>query len=89
METFLFVVWNAAVFLVYGADKLFAKLQSRRIPEKLLLALAFCFGGMGAFCGMRVFRHKTRKPLFRMLVPLSVVINLALLGIFFRFLVGN
>ena len=89
MEIVLFITWNAVTFFIYGADKLFAKLQVRRIPEKMLLFLAFCFGGIGAFCGMQIFRHKTRKPLFRVLVPLSVVINFALLGIFFRFLVGN
>ncbi len=89
METFLFVAWNLVVFFLYGADKLFAKLQIRRIPEKVLLSMAFCFGGIGAFCGMQIFRHKTQKPLFRILVPSAVVINLALLSIFSRFLVGN
>ena len=89
MELFLFAAWNAVVFILYGADKLLAKLQARRIPEKSLISLAFCFGGIGAFLGMQLFRHKTRKPLFRTAIPLAVVLNLALLGVFFRFVVGN
>lgn len=65
---FILLAFNAVSFATYGADKRFAQLGTRRIPEKTLLALAV-LGPAGAYLGMQVFRHKTRKPLFRYGVP--------------------
>lgn len=41
-------------FAAYGADKSFAKLDSRRIPEEVYLALA-ALGAVGAYLGMLMF----------------------------------
>lgn len=71
----IFAVWNVFVFAVYGTDKLFAKRGVRRISERCLLWLAFFMGGTGALFAMSLFRHKTRKTKFRILVPLAVIIN--------------
>ncbi|MBQ1419121.1 MAG: DUF1294 domain-containing protein [Firmicutes bacterium] len=71
--------WNLIVFCVYGLDKYKAKKDKWRIPEKTLLLLAFFFGGLGAFLGMRVFRHKTKHRLFTIGVPLCLLLNLAAL----------
>ena len=73
------LLWNIVVFVVYGLDKLFAKIKCRRIPEKVLILLAFMGGSVGAFLGMQVFRHKIRKNKFKILVPLALVINVFLL----------
>ena len=58
------------VFTLYGVDKWKAKRQKWRISEMTLLGMAFVFGAAGAFVGMLLFHHKTRKWKFRILVPL-------------------
>lgn len=73
----LYFVWLAAVnvlaFLLYGADKRKAKKNRWRVPERSLLAAAVMGGAYGASAGMAVFRHKTRKPVFRIVTALSVI----------------
>ena len=60
--------WLAAIttvtFLTYGYDKLVAGTGATRVPEKVLLALAFAGGTVGALLGMRLFHHKTSKQSF-------------------------
>ena len=58
------ILINIAAFIVYGADKSYAKKGARRIPEKTLLLWAFLGGSIGALLGMKVFHHKTLKPKF-------------------------
>lgn len=79
MEKYIiyFIVWNILVASVYGIDKNKAQRGAWRIPEKTLLLLAFIGGGIGAFCGMHIFHHKTKKSLFKIGVPLCIVANAA------------
>lgn len=60
--------WLAAVtvvtFLTYGYDKLIAGTGAIRAPERILLALAFTGGTVGALLGMQFFHHKTSKESF-------------------------
>lgn len=63
-------VINAIAFLLYGLDKQKAKRHKWRIPEATLLGVAFLGGSIGAFLGMQVFHHKTRKAKFYIRVPL-------------------
>ncbi len=74
------LLWNLVVFLLYGTDKMLAKMEKRRISEKTLLASAFLMGGIGAFLGMELFRHKTKKPKFCVLIPFFCVAQLGLVG---------
>ncbi len=76
----IIAVWNLVVFLLYGIDKLKAIRNSWRISEKTLLVSAFLLGGVGAFFGMRIWRHKTQHTSFKVLVPLAAVITIALAG---------
>ncbi|CAG0952239.1 hypothetical protein METP3_00281 [Methanosarcinales archaeon] len=52
-------------FLIYGTDKLFAKLGFSRISEKTLLSITFFFGIIGSIAAMKIFKHKTKKNSFR------------------------
>ena len=70
-------VWNVMVFTLYGVDKWKAKRQKWRISEMTLLGMAFVFGASGAFAGMLLFHHKTRKWNFRILVPLFLLLQAA------------
>ena len=77
---------NVIAFAAYGMDKAFAKSGARRIPERMLLLLAFVGGAFGAGAGMLVFRHKTRKPKFRILVPIAIVVWIGISIAAIRFL---
>lgn len=56
---------NIIVFALYGSDKNKAVRAQRRIPERTLLIAGF-IGPWGAVAGMSYFRHKTRKPKFKL-----------------------
>lgn len=71
----LFLMWNIAVFLIYGIDKFFAIKKRSRIPEKVLILTALLMGGVGAFAGMYLFRHKTRKLKFRIFIPFTLIVS--------------
>ena len=65
-----FIVINLLTFLLYGLDKYKAIRQEWRIPERALLIMAFVGGAFGALSAMRIFRHKTRKGRFKLMIPL-------------------
>ena len=71
---------NLTVFALYGLDKLRAIRGAWRIPEKTLLAGAWLMGGVGAWLGMRVFRHKTRHRVFQVSVPIAAMLSLLLMA---------
>lgn len=73
----VFAVMNIAGFALMGADKRRAKRGEFRVPEAVLFAVAFFFGGVGSTAGMFVFRHKTRHLSFRILLPLFALISVA------------
>ena len=67
-------VMNAVAFAAFGYDKWKAKRGGWRTTEKLLLAFALFGCSIGAWSGMKVFRHKIRKMKFKaaMLLILTV-----------------
>jgi uncharacterized membrane protein YsdA (DUF1294 family) len=73
----VFVCLSVITFLFYAFDKLAAKQNARRIPEKLLHVLAMLGGWPGALLGQKVMRHKTAKPAFARVFWLTVLFNLA------------
>jgi uncharacterized membrane protein YsdA (DUF1294 family) len=77
--------WLAAVNVVafgyYGYDKARARLGSGRVPEVVLHGLVFAGGTLGAYAGMRYFRHKTIKASFRFLFWFLVVVQVALIAV--------
>lgn len=60
-----FLVVNILAFLLMGLDKWRAVRDAWRIPEFQLFLFPLLGGAPGGLLGMLVFRHKTRKPLFR------------------------
>lgn len=77
----IIAIWLAAINLLafgaYGIDKWKAVHDKWRTPERTLVLLAAAGGGLGAWLGMKVFRHKTKHTLFRVLVPLFTVLWIA------------
>lgn len=83
MKIFLvfYAIMTVVTFALYGADKSKAKKGKWRIPEKTLLLFAACFGGLGAFLGMKIFRHKTKHTSFKILVPVFMIIQFILIAV--------
>ncbi|MNH59880.1 hypothetical protein D3C85_1159200 [compost metagenome] len=59
----LLLVGNLIAFLLFWLDKEQARTGGWRISERSLL-LAVLFGGLGAWMGQHILRHKTRKQPF-------------------------
>ena len=73
------VIWNLAVFALYGIDKWKAIHGKWRVKESTLLLAAFMMGAAGALFSMYFFRHKTQKLTFKILVPLALLFNTTVL----------
>ena len=74
---------TVVAFLTYGYDKLIAGSGVTRVPEEVLLALAFAGGTVGALAGMWLFRHKTAKASFRVKFWLVVAVQILVLVVYF------
>ena len=77
----LLAIWNLITFFQMGLDKRKAVKGKKRIGEKTLLISAFVMRAAGSGAGMLVFHHKTKKWKFRILVPLALAVNLAVICI--------
>lgn len=75
------LIMNAAGVLFMHDDKRRAVQKKYRIPERVLLTIAFFGGSVGSYAAMYVFHHKTRKPRFSVGIPLMMVMQ----GCFFLF----
>lgn len=53
--------------------------ETERTPEGILFFMASCFGSLGVYAGMFIFRHKTRKWYFVIGIPLLIIQNIATL----------
>ena len=72
------LIINVVTFFVYGIDKYKAKHAKWRIPEATLLLLAAIGGSIGAWCGMKVWHHKTMHKKFKYGVPVIFILQVAL-----------
>ena len=72
---YLFIM-NAAGFLVMTADKLFAKANAWRVPERTLLGVAAMGGSIGVWLAMYIVRHKTKHMKFVIGVPLILALQI-------------
>ena len=75
-------VINVVTFFMYGIDKWKAKNSKWRIRETALLGLAVLGGSIGAWLGMKVWRHKTQHKKFKYGVPAIIIVQLALIVYF-------
>lgn len=72
------VAWSGALFALYGYDKRQARDGGPRVPERLLHLMALAGGAAGGWLGMLVFRHKTRRPVFRVVLGVAVALQAGL-----------
>ena len=75
----LLLLINLITFSVFGYDKQLAKNRKNRISERSLFLLMLFGGTIGGLLAMLVFRHKTKKTSFKLMVFGIIVIQLVLL----------
>ena len=73
-----FVIINIVSFIMFGIDKWKAAHKKWRISEAALMGMICIGGSVGGLLGMYVFRHKTRKPMFRYGVPFILILQAAI-----------
>jgi uncharacterized membrane protein YsdA (DUF1294 family) len=77
---------SVVTFLTYGYDKMIAGRGVTRVPERVLLGLAFAGGTVGAVLGMRLFHHKISKESFLERFWLIVAVQIVLIAGWYIFL---
>ena len=77
----VYLMLNVIAFSLFGLDKQRARRGLWRIRESVLLAVTWLMGGLGAWMGMRVFRHKTQKRVFVISAGVATVLQLALMAL--------
>lgn len=75
---FLLLFVNLSSFALMFYDKYMAQTGQWRVPERILFGFVLAGGGIGGCLGMKVFRHKTRKPMFTIGFPLITIIEYVL-----------
>jgi uncharacterized membrane protein YsdA (DUF1294 family) len=77
---------SGVTFGFYGYDKIQAKRKGGRVPELVLHGLAVLGGAAGGLAGQWLFQHKTRKPLFHIVLWLSLLGHLIVFVVFYQLL---
>lgn len=73
------VLMSIIAFFFFGNDKSLSKKQNVRIKEKTLLSIVAFGGGFGGIFGSSLFKHKTNKIYFTIIIYLSALIQVAVL----------
>jgi uncharacterized membrane protein YsdA (DUF1294 family) len=73
-----YVFFSTTLFIIYGIDKAQARADGRRIPEKVFHYLSMAGGFPGGLIGRPFFHHKTRNPVFMIILLCSMVIHIAI-----------
>jgi len=68
------IIINTVSFHLYRIDKKRAEHGEFRIPEYILLGVAFLGGALGAYCAMHEYRHKTLHTAFTIGVPIALAV---------------
>ena len=87
LTVYLFLI-NALGLVLMLTDKRRAQKNLWRIPERTLFLSALLGGSLGILLGMRLFRHKTRKPAFCVGIPVLLAVHI-LLAVFCIIFINN
>jgi uncharacterized membrane protein YsdA (DUF1294 family) len=71
---------NGCSFALCAWDKFAALMGWWRVSERGLIMSAVPFSALGAWLGIRVFRHKTRKPAFQLWVVALLLLQVLIGG---------
>ncbi len=67
---------NIIGILAMFIDKKKAERGAWRISEKALILITMFGGWIGTFSGMKLFRHKTKKPKFSVGIPVIMILEI-------------
>jgi uncharacterized membrane protein YsdA (DUF1294 family) len=76
---------NTVTVLLYGYDKRQAIATAGRVPELVLHLAALAGGSPGALFAQGMFRHKTRKVSFKLVFAGIVLVQVAFVYSYWRF----
>lgn len=71
-----FIIINIIGYVIMGIDKRKSLKDKWRVKEKSLFTIAFIGGASGMLLGMRNFHHKTKKPMFKVGIPMLTILNM-------------
>ncbi|TAA70466.1 DUF1294 domain-containing protein [Planococcus salinarum] len=74
-----FAILSVMALAMMKIDKRQAQKRGQRIPEKNLWRVALFGGGIGAYIGMMMFRHKTKHTNFRLGFLMLAILQAAVL----------
>ncbi len=69
---------SVSSFSLCAFDKSIAASRELRVPEKMLYFSALCGGSLGLIAAMYLFRHKTQKAHFQLIVLAILVLQIVL-----------
>ncbi len=68
---------NCFAYALMCYDKHQAKKKGKRIPENKLFIVAFAFGALGVYLGMKApIYHKAAKAKFKWGIPFIIILNI-------------
>ena len=76
---------NVVTLALYGYDKHRAAVGGTRIPEAVLHMAALLGGSPGAILAQGLFRHKTRKHSFKVVLVAIVMLQVVVIYGYWRF----
>ena len=70
--------WSMVTFAAYAIDKRQARRHGWRIPEVVLHGLVLVGGSIGGWLGLLGLHHKTRHPLFPLLLAVALIAQIVI-----------
>ena len=70
--------WSVVTFIAYAIDKAQARRGGWRIPEIVLHGLAIAGGAIGGWVGLLALHHKTRHPVFPLVLAIALTVQIVL-----------
>lgn len=76
---------NIIAFVMFGADKSKARRRKRRIRERSLFLVSLAGGAVGAFLGMKIFKHKTKHKSFTFGIPAILILQVIIFAVLYQY----
>ncbi len=81
------IIVNCYAYALMWFDKHQSKKKGRRVPEKRLFFIAFIFGAVGIYLGMKApIYHKAAKTPFKIGIPLLILLNIVCVYLIFQYM---
>lgn len=82
----MIIILNAFSYVLMLADKQQAILKRQRVPESTFMLCSMLGGWPMIYMAMYVFRHKTKKASFGFKIFFGMLVNIALIWIYYQYI---